>query len=287
VLINDTWALVLAGRREVADFLTLARGLGDDVEVAPWSTVAQALDYLWRAATVEDRPRVAAAAREVLGPKLARFGWEPVKGEDDRTLTLRGLLVQCLGTIGADEDVRRESTRRFDAGDLDGDLATAVLATVAAVNRPGDFDETLTRMRGATTPQQENRYRRALAQFHDEAMALRCFELCFGEFRLQDVPLQMISLLANPVGGPAAWEQMTGRWEELHQLLPSKVVHYLVDSISTFVSDRAFAERVAAFHRDHPVDSGQRLVDQSVERMLTGVAFAERVRPGLAAQLAS
>jgi puromycin-sensitive aminopeptidase len=286
VLVNDTWALTLAGRREVRDLLVLARGLGDEVELAPWATVASALDYLWRAAAPADRASVAAAVREVLGPKLAHFGWEPVHGEDDRTLTLRGLLVQCLGTIGADEAVRVESARRFDTGVVDGDLATAVLATIAAVNRPGDFDEALARFRAAKDPQSENRYRRALAQFNDTALTLRCFEMCFGEFRLQDVPLQMISLLANPTGGPAVWEQLSGRWDEINQMLPSKVLHYLVNSVTTFVSDRAFAERVAAFHRAHPVDSGQRQVEQSIERMLTGVDFAERTRPVLAAQLA-
>jgi puromycin-sensitive aminopeptidase len=286
VLVNDTWALVLAGRREVPDVLRLARSLGDEVELATWTTVAGALDYLWRAADDDDRPLVSATVREVLGPKLDHFGWAPVAGEDDRTLTLRGLLVQCLGTIGADEAVRTESVRRFDSGAVEGDLAVAVLATVGAVNRPGDFDETVARFRAAKDPQAENRYRRALAQFRDEALTLRCYEMCFGQFRLQDVPPQMIALLANPIGGPAAWERMTAQWDEIHQMLPSKVVHYLVDSITTFVRDRAFAERVAAFHHSHPVDSGQRQVEQSIERMLTGVGFAERVRPLLATQLA-
>ena len=110
--------------------------------------------------------------------------------------------------------------------------------------------------------------------------------MCFSEFRLQDVPLQMIALIANPVGGPAVWELMSARWEEVTKLLPSKTTHYLVSSITTFVSDRSFAERVAAFHLEHPVESGQRQVEQSVERMLVGVAFAERIRPGLARQLA-
>ncbi len=285
VMINDTWALVLAGRREVRDLATLARGLGDQVELATWSTVASSFDFLRRAADPADAGAVAAAIRDVLGPKLDHFGWEPVAGEDDRTLTLRGLLVQALGTIGADEAVRAEAVRRFDTGLVEGDLATAVLATVGAVNRPGDFDEAVERFRTAKDPQSENRYRRALAQFQDESLALRCFEMCFSEFRLQDVPLQMIALLANSVGGPAVWERLSSRWDEIAGMLPSKVLHYLVDSITTFVADRDFAERVAAFHRGHPLDSGQRQVQQSIERMLTGVAVAERIRPTLAAQL--
>jgi puromycin-sensitive aminopeptidase len=286
VLFNDTWALVLAGRRDVGDLLTLARGLGDQTEVATWATLAMALDYVHRAASHEDEDAVAATVRALLDPKLEHFGWVPRPDEDERTPTLRGLLIQALGTFGAHGAVREEAVARFDSGVVEGDLANAVLATIGAINRPGDFDETLNRFHHAKDPQSENRYRRALAQFADKDLALRCFEMCFSEFRLQDVPLQIISLVANRVGGPAVWERMTARWDEVTKLVPSKTTHYLVNSITTFISDRGFAERVAAFHLEHPVDSGQRQIEQSVERMLVGVAFAERVRPGLARQLA-
>jgi len=286
VLVNDTWALVLAGRREVGGLLTLARGLGDQVEVATWATLVMALDFLHRAASHDDAAAVAATVRELLDAKLDRLGWAQRPGEDERTPTLRGLLIQALGTFGASESVRAEAIARFDSGVVEGDLANAVLATIGAINRPGDFDETLERFRSSKDPQSENRYRRSLAQFADKDLALRCFEMCFSEFRLQDVPLQVIALIANPVGGPSVWEKMTARWDEVITLLPSKTTHYLVNSITTFIADRAFAERVAGFHLEHPVDSGQRQVEQSVERMLVGVAFAERVRPGLARQLA-
>jgi puromycin-sensitive aminopeptidase len=286
VLVNDTWALVITGSRDIGDLLTLARGLGNQVEVATWSTLATAFDTIFRAATADQRPAVAAAVRDLFSAKLAAVGWEPVGGEDERTPTLRGLLVQTLGTIGSDDAVRTVAVERFDAGHVDGDLANAVLATIGAINRPGDFDEVFSRFKSAGDPQSENRYRRALAQFGDTALTLRCFDMCFSEFRLQDVPLQMMSLLANRTGGPAAWERLTGRWDDVTSMLPSKVVHYLVQSMVTFIADRGFAERVAAFHREHPVESGQRQIDQCIERMLTGVAFAERVRPTLTAQLA-
>ncbi len=285
VLLNDTWALALAGRRDVADLLLLARGLGDDVEVAPWATIGAALDTVSRAAASDDRPKVAGVVRELFGPRLEQFGWEARDGEDERVRTLRGLLVQSLGTIGEDETVRREACARFDAGHVDGDLASAVLATVGAVNRPGDFDETFRRFKSAPDPQSEQRYRRALTQFDDRDLALRSFELCFGELRLQDVPLHLMALLSNRTGGPAAWEQLSSRWDEVVAMLPSKVAHRTVDAITTFIADRAFAERVAAFHTAHPVESGQRQIEQSIERMRVGVEFAERVRPTLAQQL--
>ena len=285
VLVSDTWALVLAGRRQVRDLLTLARGLGNEAEVGTWTTLALACDYLWRAASSDDRPAVAAAVRGLFGPKLAHFGWDPSPDEDERTLTLRGLLVQTLGTIGEDADVRAQAIERFESGVVEGDLGPAVLATIGACNRPGDFDEALSRFKGAKDPQAQSRYRRSLAQFDDTALTLRCFDMCFDEFRLQDVPLQMVALLGNRTGGPAVWERLSSRWEEINAKLPPQTLHFLVISIVTFIQDRAFAGRVAAFHAAHPMESAQRQVDQRVERMLVGVDFAERVRPGLVTQL--
>ena len=93
-----------------------------------------------------------------------------------------------------------------------------------------------------------------------------------GDRRLSPLPFAHVGYMTRP-------------WDEISKMLPSKSTHYLANSITTFVSDRAFAERVAEFHLGHPVDSGQRQVEQSVERMLVGVAFAERVRPVLARQL--
>jgi len=282
VLVNDTWALVLAGRHDVTSLLALARGLGDEIEIATWTTIASALGYLKRAAVdPADKAAVEVLTRELLWPRFERLGWEPRDGEDPRTPTLRGIFAESLGTVGADEVVRTEATRRFDSGVVEGDLATAVLATIGSINRPGDFETTLERLREAEDPQTENRYRRALAQFQDVALVERCFELCFSEFRLQDVPLLVISMIANRAGGPRAWELLVEKWDELLSFMPAKSQSYLVAAIPTFIADRPFAERVAEFHRAHPVASGQRSVEQDVERMLTGVAFAERVRPVL------
>jgi puromycin-sensitive aminopeptidase len=287
VLVNDTWALVLAGRRTISDLLALARGLGDEVEPATWSTLATALGFIYRAAEPADREAVSATVRALLQPRLAHLGWEPVPGESERTQTLRGTIIGTLGTFGEDHEVRAEALARFDTGVVEGDLAGAVLSAVGYANRPGDYDEVLDRYRSAKDPQSEQRYRRALTQFQDVSLAERTFDLCFTEFRLQDVPLVVLSLLANRTGGKAAWVKMADRWDDLMSKMPSKSASYLVTSVTTFIDDRAFAERVAAFHRAHPVESGQRSVDQDLERMLMGVAFAERVRPGLAAVFAT
>jgi hypothetical protein len=45
--------------------------------------------------------------------------------------------------------------------------------------------------------------------------------------------------------------------------------------------DPAFARRVTEFLSSHPIRSGQRSVDQAVERLWINVDFVERERGGL------
>ncbi|HMK63675.1 MAG TPA: M1 family metallopeptidase, partial [Acidimicrobiales bacterium] len=88
-LLSDTWAAVVAGRAELADFLHLVEAMGRDPEVGVWRTITGALEFLDRAADDEARALVASYTRALLGPAFAALGWERTSGEGERTATLR------------------------------------------------------------------------------------------------------------------------------------------------------------------------------------------------------
>ena len=171
VLVNDTWALVLAGRREVRDLARAWRAASATRSSSrTWSTVASALDYLWRAATPDDR-RVRRRRR----PRASsgRSSRTSAGSRSPARTTGRSRCAGCsssaLGTIGADEAVRAEAARALRR--RASSTATSrprCSRRSRRVNRPGDFDEALARFRAAKDPQSENRYRRALAQFNDD-----------------------------------------------------------------------------------------------------------------------
>jgi len=285
VLLGDTWALTRAGRQSIGDFFTLADSLGTLVEPSSWSIVEQALDLLGRIATGDARAALSARAVQLLGPVHAELGWVPRAGEDEHAPLVRASAIRALGTVAEDPLVREEAAARFDAGMLAGDLADAVIAVVASMGRPQDLDEMRARIAAARDPQTEDRYRRGIAAIADTKQALRTLANCFEWFRTQDVPLLIAELIGNDVAGRAVWEQVTANWDELCSKVPPQMQDLLGIGIAGFVDDAGFAATVAAFHRTHVLESGQRLIDQSVERMLHGVAFAERVGPDLAAQL--
>jgi puromycin-sensitive aminopeptidase len=286
-LFADTWALVLAGRAGLSAFLDLAAGLGDQLEPVLYTTVAGALALCDRAADDATRPDLAAATRRLLHPRLEALGWDPREGEGERIPSVRSVLVSVLGTVGDDEAVREEAARRFDAAGVTGgptlnpDLESAILAVVADQRRQGDYDTFYARYRAATTPQEEQRYLGALAAFPDLELGARTFDLALHTVRTQDAPYLIIGLLTNRVTGPHSFEELTEHWDEVLERFPANSHSRMVQGVRTLCSDTGVARRVTEFLAAHPVRTGQRSVDQAVERLWVNVGFVERERPGL------
>jgi puromycin-sensitive aminopeptidase len=282
-LLGDTWAVVAAQQAGLEDFLLLAEALGDEDDPDVWAQVTGALSYLDRAVDDDTRPLLASYARAVLSPVLARLGWNARSGEGPRTPTLRAQVVGALGTVGQDPEVRAEAHRRYAAAGrgeiaLDPDLASAILAAVAASGGPEEFEDFLEHHRHPTTPQEEMRYLYALAGFTDPVLVARAFELARTEVRTQNAPFLIHLLLTNRDGGAATWARVRDSWPELVERIPSNILPRMVAGVASLCRDPRLADDVSAFVRAHPVPIGQRTVDQALERLGINVSFATALR---------
>jgi puromycin-sensitive aminopeptidase len=278
-LLGDTWAVVVAGRAEVAEFLVLAEALGDETDPDVWAQVTGAFALLDHAVDDDLRPRLSAYVRALLNPVLARTGWDATTGEDVRTRTLRAQVIGTLGVTGQDTAVRAEAHRRFaDAqagrGELDPDLAGAVLGTVAASGGTGEFDAFLERYRHPSTPQEEIRYLYALAGFDDDALAARAFELAGGEVRTQNAPFLIHLLLSNRDTGPSTWARVRDHWSELTGRFPANILPRMLDGLKLLCRDDALATEIAQFVESHPIPIGAKTVEQTLERLAVNATFA-------------
>jgi puromycin-sensitive aminopeptidase len=292
-LLGDTWATTLAGRSNLAEFMHVASRLGLEPDPSTWGPVSSAFGLVNRIASEDDRSDLQTAVSAVIGPKFEELGFEARPGEHERTPTLRSLALMLLGTIGADEGVRAEAARRFDASPIRGrsgaaippDIEAALLATVAQLLRPGDYDAVLERYRSASTPQEELRSLAALTTFPDVELCLRSFDLAMTEVRSQNGFIVIGALLANPVGCQAVWTRMTETWDDMLQRFPKNAHPRMLESLPALCADAVFAERATAFLAEHPLSSGPRRVAQSVERLRVNLAFAQRERSRLGASL--
>ena len=114
----------------------------------------------------------------------------------------------------------------------------------------------------------------------DVDLCLRTFDLAMTEVRSQNGFAVIAGLLANPVGGQATWTRMTESWDAMLGRFPNAMPR-MIESIPALGADSSFADQVVRFLDAHPLDSGDRRVAQSIERLGVNVAFAVRERPRL------
>lgn len=289
-LVEDEWALVLAGRSDVARVLDLIRALSADDDLSVWQRIVGVLGSISRHGGDEARPALEAWSRAVIAPALVRLGAEPVEGESDRTAALRATLAVALAAIGADERQRELARDRFDAlganaGAVSPDLADAAVRVVAEDADEATWDELRRRALAATTAQDRLRHHGALAEGRDPALVLRFCDLVFtDEIRTQDGLFLLRRALANRNAAGDVWALIEDRWDDITGRFPSASLPRLLDGIRG-IGDRALAERVAAFLDAHPVAQGVQVVAQHRERMWVSVALAERLPAQLAVAL--
>jgi puromycin-sensitive aminopeptidase len=285
VLFSDTWASILVGRSSFESLFALARGLELLDEPTTWNVVSEALRMADRIVGDDGRDVLAALARQLCGPVLARLGWDPVAGESAQAGELRAVIIGALGLYGRDGDVIKEATARFDDGRVTGDLADPIVSITMRQNRPGDPETCEGRRETASTPQDEQRYLYAPASSADPAVVLAAYERAFTTVRTQDAPYLLRSLVGNRVAGPQVWRATTARWDEAVERFPERTPIAIIAGTLAFMTDAELAGEARTFHESHPVPAGQRQVAQILDLLDLYVALAQRNVATLAGRL--
>ena len=287
VLFSDTWAAVMVGGATLHGLLTLATGLTDLDEPSTWSVIGQAIGMIDRIANDEERAELGGVVRRLYQPVLKRLTWNPAAGESEQAGELRGMVVEMLGIYGHDSDVIAEALRRFDANEVSGDLARAIVMIAADQHRPGTSAILDERRKSATTPQDEQRYLFALAGIPSEAVALETLEKCLSEFRSQDAPFLMGAMVANRSIGEFVWRWITERWGQLTEHFIPDMHAMMLGGVVTLFKNGDLAREVRAFHESNPLQSRHVTLIQMLDRLERGALFGERVRGTLLETLRS
>jgi len=285
-LASDTWACVLAAEYGAEVFLELAELLAGDDDPTVWQIVLDGLGALDAVIPEADRPDLQAFVRRLAGPALDRLGWSPDEdGGDERSARLRAALVRALGILGADPDVRARASELHavavaDPSSVDADVAGAALAVIAAAGGEVEYEDFVARRQAATTPQEELRYLYALAGFQDPHLVQRTVTLALDEVRPQNAPFVLTLLLANRAGGPAVWEVVKQRWDDLADKLPENLHERALGGVVSLSTPEQAAD-VRCFLEAHPLAGRERTVSQLLERLDVAVALRQREGPTL------
>jgi puromycin-sensitive aminopeptidase len=285
-LVNDAWAVTVAGLMSVAEYLELTARFRDERDKNVWSVLIGSLHTLNRLVTPADRPRLEALVRDRAAPALAALGWAPRASDDELARQLRGDLVRALGTLGNDSEVQARAAELYDAhtrgAAVDPNVLPALIAVLAQVGDSERYERFLERFRAAATPQEEQRYLYALTMFRQPSLVQQTLARTVnGEIRTQDAPFVVRSMLMLVHAREAAWDFVKKQWDTMDRLYPKHGLRRMAEGVIGLATPELEAD-VHRFFRERGVEFGGKTLEQYLEQLRVAVALREREGAGLA-----
>ncbi|HXH82583.1 MAG TPA: M1 family metallopeptidase [Candidatus Tectomicrobia bacterium] len=290
-LVNDTWAVTVAGLASLTDYLDLTARFRGERDKNVWSVLIAAFHALHRIVDQADRPRLEALVRDRMTSALADLGWEPRPGEDELTRQLRGDLVRALGTIGNDAGVQARAAALYAAHEggaaVDPNVLPALIAVLAHAGDRERYQAFLERFRTASTPQEEQRYLYALAGFRQPALLEQTLARTVnGEIRTQDAPFVARALLMSVYAREQAWEFVKKQWDAMDRLYPKHGLRRMAEGVIGLATPALEAD-VHRFFAERRIDLGGKTLEQYLEQLRVAVAFRDREGEALRRALAA
>ncbi|MGE5227875.1 MAG: M1 family metallopeptidase [Planctomycetaceae bacterium] len=269
-LVDDAWAAVVAGDAPITTFVDLVAGFAEEDDLSVWQAILTGLAWCDRFVEGAARDRLRDFVRELIRPSLDRLGWDRRAGEPDLDGELRGELIRSLGVLGDDPETQaqaREAESQARAGeDVDPAVAAAAVDVVASVGNEEDYEAFLARAKDAPTPQEQLRYRTALARFRDPALMTRTLEATLtADVRPQDAPFLVARSVMNRDLGRQAWAFVRDRWDRLTDRVAASNVIALAVGTRTLTTPEQVAD-VHAFFQEHDIPQGHLMLLQTLER---------------------
>lgn len=185
-LLNDAWAMALAGRSPVARTFDLIEVLREDTS---YPIARRILDICWTIHGLQRREPGEAAfhawARKLLQPHLTRLGWEVRPGEKPLDGSLRSSVIEALGAFG-DEEVLAEARRRFrvfiaKGAPIPSDLRRTVLGLVGHHADAETWEKLRELARAESSVEQKGNYIRAFASARASELATRTLAIALTD----------------------------------------------------------------------------------------------------------
>ena len=280
-LINDAWAITVAGLMPLTDYLDLTARFTAERDKNVWAVLLDSFSFLNRIITVEDRPALEAFVRGRVGHAVADLGWAPRSGESEGTKQLRGELIGAQGKLGNDPAIQARAAElyqayRNDVTAVDPNVVPALIAIIAHTGDAARYDEFHERFRAASTPQEERRYLFSLAAFQPKVLLERTLARTIsGEIRTQDAPFLVSAILGNVYGRESAWAFVKANWEKMDQLFPKQGLRRMCGGIVSLATP-ALERDVREFFHSRQIDLGGKTLEQYLEQLRIMVNVRER-----------
>ena len=289
-IMNDTWALGMAGLRPASDYLDLAKGVSADADPAIWADIAGTLGSIDNYLKGNDaaQKRFQKYARGVLQPVFGKIGWNAKDGESAPVQLLRTTLI---GTLAGLEDaaVIAEARRRFAAGPDDANamppaLRSLITAIVANKADAATWDTLRAMAKAEKTPLIKDQLYGLLGIAEDKALAQRALDLA-----LTDEPgaTNSAGIIASVAGQhpDMAFDFAVAHRAEVEKLVDASSQARYYPGIGGGSSDRAMIGKLRAFAEAHIPASARNATETAIANIEYRLKVREQRMPAIDAWL--
>jgi aminopeptidase N len=282
-LLNDTWALVQAGRESITTYLNLAKQLGND----PSLTVSQNIvERLWKidrlARDAGKTENFRAWTRAFLQPRLKELGWDAKSGESPLAALLRTGVIGLLAEAG-DDAVKAEAKSRFERylkepATLTGDLRACVLNIVGREADEDTYAKLHEFARKETSTEQKQFLYDALAESLNPTLAEKTLALSITNELVPKAAAGLV-LRVGEQHPKLAWDFAKPNLETLFAKLSSIRANDYVPNIFRNFTDAERADELEGFAKtDLPPDAGP-MVARGAEEIRQNAELKGRIVP--------
>jgi aminopeptidase N len=291
-VMNDVWALGMAGLQSPSDYLDLVRATPRDADPQIWGDIAgnlRSLDAYYEGdAARQARFRAFAVAQ--LAPVFARVGWNAAPGEADPVKILRTELIEALGALG-DRKAIDEARRRYAAQDRDpqalpGELRRSVLGVVARHADTATWDRLHAAAQAEKTPLVKDELYALLSSTEDPALAQRALELALTDEPGATNSASMIRTVAS-LHPDLAFDFAVAHREQVDTKVDSTSRARYYPRLANNSLDPAMIGKVQAYAQAYVAGSSRRASETAVANIAYRVKVKQERLPAIDGWLAT
>ena len=271
-VLDDAWALGLAGTAPIADALELIARIPDDADPKVWADAADrlhALDAFYRI----DPMRQASWRRFAigrLGPALARIGWSATANERAPTTLLRSRLIDALGDLGDEATVaearRRHAERATHPDAYPAALRKSILGVVAGHADTATWNALRGEARAEKSPLAKDRLHQLLARVEDDALARRALELALSDEPGATNGAAMLSAVAE-THPDLAFDFAVAHRESVDAMVTASARSQYFARLAAASIDAAMVGKLEAFANAHFASESRRPAESAMARI--------------------
>jgi aminopeptidase N len=285
-LLNDTWAMVEAGRASATNYFELLDAVRGEKTAAIWEQILATLAVVDELEQREaGRPRFHEYARELLRPQLDRLGWAGSKARGPESL-LRGRVIITLSDFGDQQVIARtrELFQKFLSRpeSVDADLRPAVFKSVGRYSDRRTYEQIHELAKKARGSEERSLYYQAMSRALDSELAGATLALSLTEETVPQEATHFVIDVADSSERPElAWQFAQQHMNELlPRVDPFERSHYAPSIMGAFC-DAARADELEAYMKTNAAEDAQAKARETAEDIRLKASLKQRELPAI------